>query len=88
MIFAKVSSKGQVNIPKAVRERLGVEAGERIRFDVTVDSVRLVGVPSLTPAELRGAFHASAPAADLGALRRIRQRELATAYKEGLGTDD
>lgn len=33
MIFAKVTSKGQVTIPKEVRERLGVRPGEAIGFE-------------------------------------------------------
>ncbi len=33
MITARVTSKGQVTIPKAVRERLGVHAGEDIGFE-------------------------------------------------------
>jgi antitoxin PrlF len=33
MITAKVTSKGQVTIPKEVRERLGVRAGEDIGFE-------------------------------------------------------
>jgi len=33
MITAKVTSKGQVTIPKAVRQRLGVRAGEDIGFE-------------------------------------------------------
>jgi antitoxin PrlF len=31
-IEATVSSKGQVTLPKAVRSRLGIETGSRIRF--------------------------------------------------------
>lgn len=38
---AKVTSKGQVTIPKAVRERLQIEPGDRVSFDVRDDgSVR------------------------------------------------
>jgi antitoxin PrlF len=33
MITARVTSKGQVTIPKAVREKLGVRAGEDIGFE-------------------------------------------------------
>ena len=33
MIIAKVTSKGQVTIPKKIRDRLGVNPGEGIQFE-------------------------------------------------------
>lgn len=33
MIVAKVTSKGQVTIPKTVRDRLGVHPGENVGFE-------------------------------------------------------
>ena len=39
---AKVMSKGQVTIPKDIREILGVSTGDRITFIVEGDSVRMV----------------------------------------------
>ncbi len=33
MITAKVTSKGQITIPKKVREKLGVQPGEEISFE-------------------------------------------------------
>jgi AbrB family looped-hinge helix DNA binding protein len=33
MIVAKVTSKGQVTIPKKVRDRLGVRPGENVGFE-------------------------------------------------------
>ena len=33
MIVAKVTSKGQVTIPKKVRDRLGVHPGENVGFE-------------------------------------------------------
>jgi antitoxin PrlF len=32
MASATLTSKGQVTLPKSVRERLGVEAGDRLEF--------------------------------------------------------
>jgi AbrB family looped-hinge helix DNA binding protein len=32
---AKVSSKGQVTLPKALRDHLGIQTGSRIRFSFT-----------------------------------------------------
>lgn len=39
---AKVMAKGQVTIPKDVREVLGVTSGDRISFIVEGDTVRIV----------------------------------------------
>ncbi len=39
---AKVMSKGQITIPKDVREALGVSNGDRVTFIVEQDSVRIV----------------------------------------------
>ena len=39
---AKVMAKGQVTIPKDIREILGVSCGDRITFVVENGSVRLI----------------------------------------------
>lgn len=39
---AKVMSKGQVTIPKDIREILGIESGDRVTFIVENGTVRLV----------------------------------------------
>lgn len=33
----KVTTKGQVTIPKSIRERLGIEPGDEIEFEETED---------------------------------------------------
>ena len=43
MAESTVTSKGQITIPKAVRERLHLEPGDKVYFDVHVDgSVSLI----------------------------------------------
>jgi len=46
-----VTSKGQVTIPKAVRQRLGIRSGAKIGFEVVGDHVelRLLSRPVATP---------------------------------------
>ena len=39
---ARVMAKGQVTIPKKVREVLGVESGDRVTFIVEGDDVKVV----------------------------------------------
>ncbi|MEJ7668223.1 MAG: AbrB/MazE/SpoVT family DNA-binding domain-containing protein [Casimicrobiaceae bacterium] len=41
MDAARVTSKGQVTIPKAVRQRLGIREGSRVAFDVKGERVEL-----------------------------------------------
>jgi AbrB family looped-hinge helix DNA binding protein len=41
----RVTSKGQVTIPKPVRERLGIEPGNAVEFELTADGqIRLVKI--------------------------------------------
>ncbi|HXV00466.1 MAG TPA: type II toxin-antitoxin system PrlF family antitoxin [Caulobacteraceae bacterium] len=37
MAFATVTSKGQTTIPKAVRDSLGLKAGDKVRFTLLSD---------------------------------------------------
>ena len=48
--LATITAKGQVTIPKAIREALGLRQGDRLRWDLEHDSVRVRVVP---PLELR-----------------------------------
>lgn len=40
-IFATVTSKGQITIPKAIRERLQIEAGQKLIFHAEGDLVEI-----------------------------------------------
>lgn len=42
MTDSTITSKGQVTIPKQVRDRLGVKAGDRVTFTVLPDGVVLL----------------------------------------------
>ena len=51
-----VTSKGQVTIPKAIRQKLGIRAGSRVRFRLVGDRAELTRVDtSVTPAGASGA---------------------------------
>jgi AbrB family looped-hinge helix DNA binding protein len=49
-----MTSKGQVTVPKAVRDALGLEAGDRIRFRVSEGAAVLAKTPDLL--ELAGSI--------------------------------
>ena len=38
---AKVTSKGQITIPLAIRKQLGVEAGDVVSFELVDDGIRM-----------------------------------------------
>ena len=56
---AKVTSKGQVTLPKTVREALGIESGDEVGFRVEGDRAVLARTPDFL--ELAGSV--SVPAA-------------------------
>lgn len=47
----RVTSKGQVTIPKGIRDRLGIMPGSEVDFVSTVDGVRLVAIDGNISAE-------------------------------------
>lgn len=50
----KITSKGQATIPKAVREIIGVEPGDKISFVVCNDTVQIVSASEFAKAHLPG----------------------------------
>jgi len=60
---AKVTSKGQVTLPAALRNRLGIEAGDRILFVEQTDGSFALRVRSGTLADLKGLLGGRVPPA-------------------------
>lgn len=56
---AKVTSKGQITLPKGLRERLGLKPGSRVVFKVEDDQITLERLPDVL--SLYGAFAVSEP---------------------------
>ena len=60
-VIARMTSKGQLTVPKPVREALGLEPGDRIHFRVHADRAVLAKLPDFlelagsleTPPEVR-----------------------------------
>ena len=63
MTESTVTSRGQTTLPKAVRTALGVKPGDRIRYVVLEDGVRIL--PMRPVARLFGAFGHDGPPASL-----------------------
>ncbi len=56
MPSATVTSKGQITIPKEIRDQLHVQAGDRIAFRVREDGAVVLEVENLDLRDLRGAL--------------------------------
>jgi antitoxin PrlF len=52
-VESAITVKGQATIPKAIRERLGLKPGDRVKFFVHPDG-SVVLLPKLSAATLRG----------------------------------
>ncbi|MXY77837.1 MAG: AbrB/MazE/SpoVT family DNA-binding domain-containing protein [Acidimicrobiia bacterium] len=63
MIESTITSKGQTTLPKAVREALSVNPGDRVRYVVNEGQVRLLGVRPIN--RLYGVLRHHGPAATL-----------------------
>jgi AbrB family looped-hinge helix DNA binding protein len=73
-----VTSKGQVTIPKAVRQKLGIRAGSKVQFHVVGDHAEMVPVsaPVEVPSDGYGLLKSrrgSAPA-DFDVASLLRRR--------------
>lgn len=70
----RVTSKGQVTIPREVRRRLGIEPGAEVDFQVADDGVRLVrrapGSGAALVATMRGRGKVSLSTDEIMALTR------------------
>lgn len=63
MIESGVTAKGQTTLPKAVREALSVQAGDRIRYVIEGSEVRILPVRPIE--RLYGALRYDGPAVTL-----------------------
>jgi AbrB family looped-hinge helix DNA binding protein len=55
-MYAKVSSKGQVTIPKNIRKKLNIEKESGVLFLIEGDEIKLRGVPGSPPDQLAGSL--------------------------------
>lgn len=78
MTTVSISPKFQVVIPKEIRRRHGIRAGQRVQFLDLGD--RIVIVPLLEPKELRGSLKSKTP------FKREPDREIASpvAMSQGI----
>jgi len=58
---ATLTSKGQITIPREVREQLGLNVGDKLLFEVEEDTIRLRVLKSRPLGELKGSLPAEHP---------------------------
>jgi AbrB family looped-hinge helix DNA binding protein len=72
---ATITSKGRITIPVAVRERLGLEAGDRIAFVIRDDDSAMMIPANVRLADLEGILAPPEKAASVEEMNRaIRRR--------------
>jgi AbrB family looped-hinge helix DNA binding protein len=78
----KVGLKGQVVIPKAIRDRIGIRPGDEVAFDADGDEVRIRRVADVAAGQvdaikaLRGIWSGEETGTDALTAERRREREL------------
>jgi antitoxin PrlF len=78
-MLATVTTKGQVTIPKDIRDRLGIRPNDRVEFVLENDRAVLMPVRSLR--DLRGAV-AAKPASAFEKERQAAKRAVSRRIKE------
>ena len=80
MPTAKLTSKAQLTLPRAIREHLGVHRGDRVEFRTDSSGRVWVEAATLDVASLRGLFGP--------ARRRRSQEELDEAVRRGAASEE
>ena len=76
MLESTITRKGQVTIPKAIRDRLGVKEGEKVLFMMRGEEVVLKVVKG-TILDLRGSVRPSAHPEDFEKIRQSVKQAIA-----------
>ena len=74
MAIATITTKGQITLPKSVRERLGVDAGDRVEFVEASKGVYTVRAVSRDVRELQGMIAKPGRPVSLKAMKRAVAR--------------
>ncbi len=83
MPASTVTRKGQVTIPKAIRDRLGVREGEKVFFVIRGDEVVIKALRG-NILELKGSVQPSTHPEDFEAIRRkVKKAVSAKAARNG-----
>jgi AbrB family looped-hinge helix DNA binding protein len=84
MATATVTSKGQVTIPAALRQQLGIERGDRLLFAVEDGTLRVRVVKRRKLSDFYGILPATHPYPGMEVIREEAGRELGRALLQRL----
>lgn len=76
MLASTVTSKGQVTIPAEVRHRLGIDAGDRLVFEIEGEQIRIRVVSSRSLEDLFGAVQPGRAFPGVAAVREETGRNI------------
>ena len=80
--IATITSKGQVTIPKDVREKLNLRPGDRLLVTVQGDRIIMIPIRMRSLSEMFGALPVEEALADVRATRETRHQDLAKRVEE------
>ncbi len=84
MSIATLTSKGQITIPKQIRQALGLAEGDRMLFVIEADRAVIVPLPkSCRLSELYGILPATRPYPGHDAIREQLGKELGERIQRG-----
>ena len=81
--FATLTTKGQITLPKEVREQLGLRPKDKLLVTVQGDRIILIPIRMRPLAELFGALHVEGPVPDIHEIREKLYWELGRRIAEG-----
>lgn len=81
--IAKITSKGQVTIPKEVRRALGVHENDQLLFVVEGNQAVIIPLKRRALSEFRGALPATRPYTGMEAAREAYHKEIAERLLAG-----
>lgn len=77
-----VTSKGQVTIPEAIRDYLGIRTGNLVYFEVEpkMKEIKVSKSTDITVDELAGSLHSDVGYVDLNTIREKVAKDIAAYY--------
>jgi antitoxin PrlF len=84
MILSRLSAKGQITLPRKIRQALRVKAGDRVLFLVEEETVRLKPLVTRNARDLAGSLRHYVAGRPAGPARaRVRKEVARAAAQEG-----